>query len=90
MIGTFWQPRLVWIDIDTLLSLPRREFVAGVAEIIKYGIIWDQEVFDFLEKNVQNVLSLERNPLTHIISRSCEIKANIVARDEREGGLRAI
>ena len=90
MIGTFWQPRLVWIDIDTLLSLPRREFVAGVAEIIKYGIIWDQEVFDFLEKNVQNVLSLERNPLTHIISRSCEIKADVVARDEREGGLRAI
>jgi 3-dehydroquinate synthase len=90
MIGTFWQPRFVWIDIDTLLSLPRREFVAGVAEIIKYGIIWDQEVFDFLEKNARNVLNLERDPITHIISRSCEIKANIVARDEREGGLRAI
>lgn len=90
MIGTFWQPRFVWIDIDTLLSLPRREFVAGVAEIIKYGIIWDQEVFDFLEKNAQDVLNLERDPITHIISRSCEIKANIVARDEREGGLRAI
>jgi len=90
MIGTFWQPRLVWIDIDTLLSLPRREFAAGVAEIVKYGIIRDQEVFDFLEKNSQNVLNLEREPLTHIISRSCEIKADVVARDEREGGLRAI
>jgi len=90
MIGTFWQPRLVWIDIDTLLSLPRREFVAGVAEIIKYGIIWDRDLFDFLEKSAPNVLELDRDPLRHIIRRSCEIKADIVRRDEREGGIRTI
>jgi 3-dehydroquinate synthase len=90
MIGTFWQPRLVWIDIDTLGTLPRREFIAGVAEIIKYGIIWDHELFAYLEKNAQHVLSLQSDALRHIISRSCEIKADVVARDEREGGLRAI
>ncbi|NJD55376.1 MAG: 3-dehydroquinate synthase [Nitrospirae bacterium] len=90
MLGTFWQPRLVWIDVDTLLTLPRREFIAGVAEIIKYGIIWDRELFDFLETQVQNVLDLDSGPIRHIIRRSCEIKADVVARDEREGGLRAI
>jgi 3-dehydroquinate synthase len=90
MIGTFWQPRLVWIDIDTLLSLPRREFVAGAAEIIKYGIIWDRDLFDFLEKSPANVLELDRDPLRHVIRRSCEIKADVVRRDEREGGIRAI
>ena len=90
MIGTFWQPRLVWIDIDTLVSLPRREFVAGTAEIIKYGIIWDRGLFDFLENFADDVLRLDRNPLRHIIFRSCEIKAEVVRRDEREGGLRAI
>ena len=90
MIGTFWQPRLVWIDIDTLKTLPRREFIAGIAEIIKYGIIWDHELFDFLEKHADDVLNLEKDPLRHIIRRSCEIKADVVARDEREGGIRAI
>ena len=90
MIGTFWQPRLVWIDIDTLVSLPRREFVAGTAEIIKYGIIGDRGLFDFLENFADDVLKLDRNPLRHIIFRSCEIKADVVRRDEREGGLRAI
>ena len=90
MLGTFWQPRLVWIDIGTLLSLPRREFVAGVAEIIKYGVIWNRALFDFLEEQAQNVLDLDSGPVRHIISRSCEIKADVVARDEREGGLRAI
>jgi len=90
MIGTFWQPRMVWIDIDTLLSLPRREFAAGVAEIIKYGIIGDRDLFEFLEKYVRNVLDIDRDTVRHIIRRSCEIKADVVARDEREGGLRAI
>ena len=90
MIGTFWQPRLVWIDIDTLATLPRREFVAGIAEIIKYGVIWDHELFAFLEAHARDVLGLERAALRHIIRRSCEIKAEVVARDEREGGLRAI
>jgi len=90
MIGTFWQPRLVWVDISTLHSLSRRNFLAGMAEIIKYGIIWDSAFFDFLEKKRETLLSLNPDDLIHIIRRSCEIKADVVSRDERESGLRAI
>jgi 3-dehydroquinate synthase len=90
MIGTFWQPRLVWIDTDTLKTLPRREFLSGMAEVIKYGVIWDEGFFRFLEENQKEILSLEKDALIHIIERSCGIKAEVVSRDEREGGLRAI
>lgn len=90
MIGTFYQPRLVWIDIDTLKTLPKREVLCGIAEIIKYGVIWDEELFEFLEKKRDPLLTLDPLPLTHIIKRSCEIKAEVVSRDEREAGLRAI
>ncbi|MDA8082533.1 MAG: 3-dehydroquinate synthase [Nitrospiraceae bacterium] len=90
MIGTFWQPRLVWIDIRTLLTLPKREFVSGLAEVIKYGVIWDREFFDFLETGAAKVLALDNDALVHVIRRSCEIKAEVVSKDEREAGLRAI
>lgn len=90
MIGTFWQPRLVWIDLDTLKTLPSRELIAGLAEVIKHGIIRDRELFDFLETNREKILHLDRQALTHLIKRSCEIKADVVSRDERESGLRAI
>jgi 3-dehydroquinate synthase len=90
MIGTFWQPRLVWIDIDTLKSLPEREFLSGLGEVIKYGVIWDEGLFRFLEENREKVLSLDNDTLTYIIRMSCEIKASVVSRDERESGLRAI
>lgn len=90
MIGTFWQPRCVWIDIDTLRSLPQREFLSGLAEVIKYGVIWDEELFAFLEENREKILGLDKEALAFIIRRSCEIKADVVSRDEREGGLRAI
>ncbi len=90
MIGTFWQPRLVWVDISTLHSLSRRNFLAGIAEIIKYGIIWESAFFDFLEKKREAILSLNPDDVSHIITRSCEIKADVVSRDERESGLRAI
>jgi 3-dehydroquinate synthase len=90
MIGTFYQPGLVWTDISTLRSLPRREFLAGMAEVIKYGVIWDEAFFRFLEDSRDKVLNLDRSALDHIIQRSCEIKAEVVSRDEREGGLRAI
>ncbi len=90
MIGAFHQPKLVLMDLDTLRSLPREEFLSGLAEVIKYGVIWDRELFDFLEKNRDKVLALEEGPLGHIIRRSCEIKADVVSKDEREGGLRAI
>jgi 3-dehydroquinate synthase len=90
MIGTFWQPRLVWIDVKTLKTLRKREFIAGVAEVIKYGVIWDEELFDFLEAKRKKILSLDKDALMYIIKRSCEIKAKVVSKDEREAGLRSI
>jgi 3-dehydroquinate synthase len=90
MIGTFWQPRLVWIDIATLGTLPRREFLSGLAEVIKYGVIWDEEFFRFLERERERILDLDSAALVRLISRSCEIKAEVVSKDERESGLRAI
>ncbi|RJQ40488.1 MAG: 3-dehydroquinate synthase [Nitrospiraceae bacterium] len=90
MIGTFYQPKLVWIDIDTLRTLPKRELLAGLAEVIKYGVIWDAKLFAFLENNRDKIISLDRKALTYLIKRSCEIKAAVVSKDERESGLRAI
>ncbi|MDO8746914.1 MAG: 3-dehydroquinate synthase, partial [Thermodesulfovibrionales bacterium] len=90
MIGTFYQPKLVWIDIDILKTLPQKEFFAGLAEVIKYGVIWDAKLFAFLENNRDKILRLDEKSLTHIIKRSCEIKAEVVSKDEREAGLRAI
>ncbi len=90
MIGTFYQPRLVWIDIDTLNTLPRRELLAGLAEVIKYGVIWDNRFFEFLEKNIEKIFDLDKKTLSFLIKRSCEIKADVVSKDERESGLRAI
>jgi 3-dehydroquinate synthase len=90
MIGTFWQPSLVWIDVDTLNSLPEREFLSGIAEVIKYGIIWDKDFYELLEKNKNKILNRDKHCLIKIIKRSCEIKSEIVSRDERESSLRAI
>ncbi len=90
MIGTFHQPSLVVIDPDTLATLPDAEFRAGLAEVIKYGVIRDREFFDYLEESRERILGRDDDALKHIIARSCEIKAEVVGRDEREGGLRAI
>ncbi|MGQ9571232.1 MAG: 3-dehydroquinate synthase [Thermodesulfovibrionales bacterium] len=90
MIGTFWQPKLVWIDVATLNTLPKREFLSGIAEVIKYGVIWDSDLFDFLEKGKKKILKLDNRSLIHIIKRSCEIKAKIVSKDERESSLRSV
>ena len=90
MIGTFWQPRLVWIDTATLGTLPHREFLSGLGEVIKYGIIWDRDLFTYLEKNRERIVRHDAAVLKHIIKRSCEIKAEVVSKDEREAGLRAI
>ncbi len=90
MIGAFWQPSLVWIDVETLGTLPKREFLAGVAEVIKYGVIWDEDFFDYLGKEKDGLMALDSGALAYVIRRSCEIKAEVVSRDEREGGLRAI
>jgi 3-dehydroquinate synthase len=89
MIGTFHQPSLVIIDIDTLRTLPAREFNAGLSEIIKYGVIADERLFAYLENNREDILSAGEG-LIKVIKRSCEIKADVVSEDEREAGLRAV
>ena len=90
LIGAFYQPRAVLIDPLTLRTLPRREWVAGLAEVIKYGIIADEEFFSFLEHEISALLKLKEAPVTHVIKRSCEIKAQVVAADERESDRRRI
>lgn len=90
MIGAFHQPRCVIADTAVLATLPDREMSAGMAEIIKYGLIRDQSFFDWLETHVDALLSHDEAALTEAILRSCAIKAEVVAADEREGGLRAI
>lgn len=90
MIGAFHQPRAVVIDIDTLKSLPEREFKAGLAEVIKYGLISDETFFIWLEDNIERLLAGDEKALLHAIETSCRLKAQIVSADEREGGVRAI
>jgi 3-dehydroquinate synthase len=90
MIGAFHQPSAVLADIDTLRTLPPRELAAGLAEVIKYGVIVDAEFFAWLEHNVDALKGLDAVALTHAVRRSCEIKAGIVGEDERERGRRAL
>jgi 3-dehydroquinate synthase len=90
LIGAFYQPRAVLIDPLTLRTLPRREWIAGLAEVIKYGIIADEEFFAFLEQEIPALLNLEEEPVIHVIKRSCEIKAQVIAADERESDRRRI
>ncbi len=90
MIGAFHQPACVLADLDTLRTLPKRELAAGVAEIVKYGLIVDLELFRWLETNIERLAALDSGALAHTIRRSCEIKAAVVAEDEREHGNRAL
>lgn len=90
MIGAFYQPQLVLIDTQCLHTLPAREFAAGMAEVIKYGIMWDGKFFQWLENNVQALKRLETEALVYAISRCCEIKADVVSQDETEQGVRAL
>jgi 3-dehydroquinate synthase len=90
MIGAFYQPQSVIIDIDCLKTLPAREFSAGMAEVIKYGILYDQDFFIWLEENVSAIKTLQPAAITYMIKRCCEIKAEIVSLDEKEGGIRAL
>jgi 3-dehydroquinate synthase len=90
LIGAFHQPRLVLIDTDTLQTLPERELQAGLAEVIKHGAIADAEFFTWLEARIDDLLACDSAALAHAVQRSCEIKAEVVAEDEREAGRRAI
>jgi 3-dehydroquinate synthase len=90
LVGAFHQPRFVLCDLNTLRSLPVREFRAGLAEVIKYGIIYDAALFDRLERDLPKLLKRDLATLGEVIARCCEIKAEVVSQDETEGGLRAI
>ena len=90
LIGAFYQPLAVVADIDTLATLPDRELRAGLAEIIKYGCIWDPVLFAWLESHIDQLTGRDIPSLIHAIERSCQIKADVVGKDERESNLRAI
>lgn len=89
MIGAFYQPLKVICDLNTLKTLPQRELVAGLAEVIKYGPIADMTFFEWIEANLDALLARDLNVLAHAVKRSCEIKAWVVSQDERDFGLRA-
>ena len=90
MLGAFWQPQVVIADTDTLNTLPERELSAGLAEVIKYGLIYDEAFLSWIEAHIDALRAREAQALAYAIQRSCEIKAEVVAQDERESGLRAI
>lgn len=90
LIGAFHQPRHVLIDLDTLDTLPAREYAAGLAEVVKYGAVLDGEFFSLLEESRDRILKRDKEALRAIVSRSCAIKARVVAADEREAGMRAV
>jgi 3-dehydroquinate synthase len=90
IVGAFHQPKMVYIDISVLKTINKREILGGLAEIIKYGIIWDFDLFEYIENNLHEILNLKENKLKHIIKKSCEIKGKIVSLDEKEENLRSI
>lgn len=90
LVGAFYQPRAVLVDPQVLRTLPEREYLSGLAEVVKYGIIRDRGFFALLESRVADLLARDEGLLGEIIARSCELKADVVRLDEREGGLRAI
>lgn len=90
LVGTFYQPKMVWSDLALLESLPPREIRCGLGEIIKYGIIKDADLFAVVEAHLERILELDPGLLQEIVKRCCEIKASVVAADERESGLRMI
>ncbi len=90
IIGAFYQPKAVIADISLLKTLPERELQAGMAEVIKYGVIRDEDFFQYLEENLEQAMALDTQVLGNMVARCCEIKARVVEKDEREAGLRAI
>ena len=90
LIGAFHQPRAVFIDLKFLETLPAREIKSGLGEVVKYGVIRDEKFFTYLEANADKILARDLKVLAHVVKRSCELKAAVVAADEREAGLRRI
>lgn len=90
LVGAFYQPQLVLCDLDALKTLPKREYISGLAEVIKYGVIYDAILFAQLERNLPKLLQRDVATLRAVVARCCEIKADVVGQDETESGLRAI
>ncbi len=90
MVGSFCQPKSVIIDIDTLKNLPKRELISGLGEVVKYGVIWDYGFLNYIEENMEGILRLKEDVLQKVIKKCCEIKAEVVSKDEKETGLRKI
>jgi len=90
LVGSFYQPREVLADLATLITLPEAEYRSGLAEVVKYGVIWDAVLFGLIEENTARLLDRDPTILEKIVARCCEIKAEVVALDERESGVRAI
>lgn len=90
MIGAFYQPKAVFIDTNTLTTLPRAELIAGIVEVMKYGVIRLKPFFEYVVDNLQNILQLNKDALQHIVYNSCKTKAEVVQEDEKEKGVRAI
>ncbi|WHH59546.1 3-dehydroquinate synthase [Petroclostridium sp. X23] len=90
IIGSFYQPSLVYMNLSVLQTLPEREYISGMAEIIKHGIIYDNAFFEYLEQNMGDILNLDMNTLKHVVRKNCLIKSQVVQQDETEQGLRAI
>jgi 3-dehydroquinate synthase len=90
MIGNIRQPSFVWCDLSLLKTLARKEYISGIAEVIKYGAIWDREFLDYLKENMEGLLELDMEVLKHVVGRSARIKVEVVQKDEKESDLRRI
>jgi 3-dehydroquinate synthase len=90
LIGTFYQPKLVYIDVAVLKTLPKRELIGGMAEVVKYGVIADPDLFEYVEQHASELLDYDMTALEYIVDRSARIKAGVVRKDEKEAGLRRI
>jgi len=90
LIGAFYQPKFVYINVNTLKTLPTREFISGLAEVIKHGLILDKDFFDYVEYNLDKIIGLEQDVLQYVTKMNCSIKAGVVEKDEKESGLRSI
>ncbi len=89
-LGAFHQPKLVYLNVSTLKTLPKREFISGMGEVVKHGIIYDRDFFVYLKENAEKIKSLDEKSLIHMANTNCSIKAKVVVEDEKETGLRAI
>ncbi len=90
IVGAFHQPMLVYMNLSTLNTLPKREYTAGLAEVVKHGIIYDQSFFEYIEQNIDHILNLDIGILKYLVRKNCYIKSQVVEQDEKEQGLRAI